>query len=106
MWDREIVRRCAGHPQLELVAVMVHSDDKAGADSGTLVGADANGIVTTQCLDDVLATQPDAAIHSGMLFDVDLITTLLRAGVNVYTGIGGYYLPGDARVRRHRHRRA
>jgi 4-hydroxy-tetrahydrodipicolinate reductase len=92
----EIVRRCAGHPQLELVAVMVHADDKAGRDSGELVGAPANGVVTTQRLDDVLATKPDAAIHSGLTFDLDLITALLRAGVNVYTGIGGFYLPGSA----------
>ncbi len=35
----EIVRRCAGHPELELVAVMVHADAKAGRDSGELVGA-------------------------------------------------------------------
>jgi hypothetical protein len=91
----EIVRRCAGHPQLELVAVMVHADDKAGRDSGEVVGAARNGIVTTQRLDDVLAAQPDAAIHSGLTFDLDLITALLRAGVNVYTGIGGYYLPGS-----------
>src|SRR6478735_8326469 len=91
----EIVRRCAGHQELELVAVMVHGDDKAGRDSGELVGAAPNGIVTTQSLDEVLATRPDAAIHSGLLFDLDLITTLLRAGVSVYTGIGGYYLPGS-----------
>lgn len=91
----EIVRRCAGHPQLELVAVMVHSGAKAGRDSGELVGAAPNGIVTTQSLDDVLATRPDAAIHSGLTFDLELITTLLNAGVNVYTGIGGYYLPGS-----------
>ena len=90
----EIVRRCAGHPHLDLVAVLVHSDDKAGVDSGTLVGAEPNGVVTTQNLDDVLAARPDAAIHSGMLWDVELITTLLRAGINVYTGIGGFYLPG------------
>lgn len=91
----EIVRRCAGHPQLELVAVMVHADDKAGRDSGELVGAAANGIVTTQRLDDVLAAKPDAAIHSGLVFDGELITALLRAGVNVYTGIGGFYLPAS-----------
>ena len=91
----EIVRRCAGHPELELVAVMVHADDKAGRDSGELVGGAPNGIVTTQQLDDVLATRPDAAIHSGLTFDLELITTLLRAGVSVYTGIGGYYLPGS-----------
>jgi 2,4-diaminopentanoate dehydrogenase len=91
----EIVRRCAGHPELELVAVLVHADDKAGRDSGTLVGGAANGVVTTQSVDDVLATRPDVAIYSGMLWDVDLITRLLRAGVNVYTGMGGYYLPGS-----------
>src|SRR5690242_16812385 len=91
----EIVRRCAGHPELELVAVMVHADDKAGRDSGELVGAAANGIVTTQRLDDVIATKPDAAIHSGLTFDLDLITALLRAGVSVYTGIGGFYLPAS-----------
>ena len=92
----ESVRRCAGHRELELVAVLVHSDDKVGKDSGALVGGDANGIVTTQSVDEVLATRPDVAVYSGMLWDVDLITRLLRAGVNVYTGMGGYYLPGDA----------
>ena len=92
----EIVRRCAGHRELELVAVLVHSDNKVGKDSGTLVGGDANGIVTTQSVAEVLTTRPDVAVYSGMLWDVDLITRLLRAGVNVYTGMGGYYLPGDA----------
>ena len=38
----------------------------------------------------------EAAIHSGLTFDLDLITALLRAGISVYTGIGGYYLPGTA----------
>jgi 4-hydroxy-tetrahydrodipicolinate reductase len=89
------VRRCAGHPRFELVAVMVHSDDKAGRDSGALVGAEPNGIVTTQSVGDILAARPDAAIHSGLVFDLDLITTLLRGGVNVYSGIGGFYLPGS-----------
>jgi hypothetical protein len=91
----EVVRRLAGHRDLELVAVLVHSDDKAGKDAGTVVGAEPNGIVTTQSVDDVLAAKPDAAIYSGMQWDVDLIERLLRAGVNVYTGMGGYYLPGQ-----------
>jgi 2,4-diaminopentanoate dehydrogenase len=91
----EIIRRLGSHPHLELVAVLVHSDHKAGVDSGTLVGAQPNGVVTTQSVEEILAVQPDAAIYSGMLWDVDLITRLLRAGVNVYTGLGGYYLPGQ-----------
>ena len=90
----EIVRRCAGHPELDLVAVLVHSEDKAGKDAGALVGAEPNGVVTTRSVDDVLAARPDAAIYSGMQWDVDLFVRLLRAGVNVYTGLGGYYLPG------------
>ena len=91
----EIIRRLEGHPQLELVAVLVHSDEKAGLDSGELVGSSPNGVITTQSADEVLATKPDAAIYSGMLWDVPLITRLLREGINVYTGMGGYFLPGQ-----------
>ena len=91
----EIVRRLDGHPLLELVAVLVHSEDKAGVDSGELVGAAPNGITTTLDIDEVIATQPDAAIYSGMLWDHEMIGRLLAAGINVYTGMGGYYLPGQ-----------
>lgn len=90
----EIVRRCTGSRTFELVAVLVHSPDKAGRDSGTLVGGAANGVLTTTSINDILAQRPDAAIYSGMLWDVDMITRLLRGGVNVYTGMGGWYLPG------------
>lgn len=90
----EIVRRCAGHPELDLVAVLVHAEDKSGRDAGELVGSDPNGILTTRSIDDVVAARPDAAIYSGMQWDVELFARLLRAGVNVYTGLGGYYLPG------------
>ena len=101
----EIIRRLEGHPQLELVAVLVYSDAKAGRDSGALVGAKANGVMTTQSVDEVIATRPDAAIYSGMLWDVPLITKLLREGINVYTGMGGYFLPGQPEFRRDRRRR-
>ena len=91
----EIIRRLAGHPHMELVGVLVHSDDKAGRDSGELVGAAANGIVSTQKLDDIIALHPDAAIWSGLLFDTESMARLLAAGINVYTGIGAYWLPGE-----------
>ncbi len=55
----------------------------------------ANGITTTQSIDDVLSARPDAAIYSGTAWDVPLFERLLRAGVNVYTGLGGYFLPGQ-----------
>jgi 4-hydroxy-tetrahydrodipicolinate reductase len=91
----EIVRRLDGHPQLELVAVLVHADDKAGRDSGEVAGGRPNGIITTQSVDEIIAARPQAAIYSGLLWDVPLIARLLRAGISVYTGMGGYFLPGQ-----------
>ncbi len=96
----EIVRRLAGHREIELVAVLVHSGEKAGRDAGELIGAEPNGIITTRSIDHVLAARPHAAIYSGMRWDVDLIEGLLRAGVNVYTGMGAYYLPGQPEFER------
>jgi 4-hydroxy-tetrahydrodipicolinate reductase len=90
----EIVRRLAGHRNLELVAVLVHSEEKEGRDSGTLAGAAPNCIITTCSIDKVLAARPEAAIYSGIGVDVDLFARLLRAGINVYSGIGGVYLRG------------
>ncbi|MCB2049691.1 MAG: hypothetical protein KDE32_15930 [Novosphingobium sp.] len=89
----EIVRRMAGHPQLELVGVLVHFPEKVGRDSGELVGAAPNGVITTDKLDEIIALKPDAAIWSGLVNDTDAYVKLLEAGINVYTSIGCYYLP-------------
>jgi 4-hydroxy-tetrahydrodipicolinate reductase len=91
----EIIRRLDGHPEMQLVGVLVHSEEKAGRDSGELVGAEPNGITTTTNLDDIIALEPDAAIWSGILFDHESIARLLRAGINVYTGYGAFFLDGE-----------
>ena len=90
----EVIRRVGGHRELELVAVLVHSGDKAGLDSGSLAGAPPNGVVTTTSVDDVVAAEPDAAIFAGVGVDIDLFARLLRAGIDVYACIGGVYLRG------------
>ncbi len=89
----EIVRRLADHPLLELVGVLVHHPEKVGKDSGELVGAAPNGVLTTGKLEDIVALKPDAVVWSGLLNDLDAYVKLLEAGINVYTGIGCYYLP-------------
>ena len=89
----EVIRRLPNHHELELVAVLVHSADKAGQDSGVLAGGEPNGIITTQSVDEVLAARPQAAIHFG-LWELDVIERFLRAGVNLYIGRGAFYLPG------------
>jgi hypothetical protein len=92
---QDIIRRMAGHPQMELVGVLVHSEAKAGRDSGELAGAAANGVRATRSLDEIIALKPDGVIWSGLEFDVAAYTRILEAGINLYTGIGGYYLKGQ-----------
>lgn len=90
----EIVRRLAGHPQMELVGVLAHDPAKVGRDSGELVGGAANGIITTDSLDDIIALKPDGIIWSGKTYDVDAYARILEAGINLYTGMGGYFIEG------------
>lgn len=90
----EIIRRMAGHPQMELVGVLVHDVAKAGKDSGLLVGGTANGIITTNSLDDIIALKPDGIIWSGKTYDIDSYARILEAGINLYTGMGGYFIEG------------
>jgi 4-hydroxy-tetrahydrodipicolinate reductase len=92
----EIIRRLSGHPLMQLVGVLVHDPAKAGRDAGELVGAPANGVLTTTALDDILRLKPDGAIWSGKLYDVDAYARILEAGVNLYTGMGGYFIEGCA----------
>lgn len=91
----EIVRRLAGHPLMELAGVLVHSDSKAGRDSGEVAGTAPNGIRTTQSLDEIIALKPDGVFWSGSEFDVPAYARILEAGINLYTGLGGYYLKGQ-----------
>ena len=91
----EIIRRLHDHPLLELVGVLVHFPEKVGRDSGELVGAAPNGIITTDSLDEIVGLAPDAVIWSGLLYDVDAFERILDAGINLYNGIGAYFLEGQ-----------
>ena len=90
----EIVRRLASHPTIELVGVLVHSPEKEGRDSGEVAGGAPNGITTTRSLDEIIALKPDGVIWSGLTFDVAAHARILAAGINLYTGVGGFYLKG------------
>lgn len=83
---RSILRR----PDLDLVGVWVHSDDKAGRDVGELVGLDPVGLVATQDLDAIVALAPDCVVYGATGPDLDATSVphyelLLRAGINVVT---------------------
>ena len=80
---------------MELVGVLVHSEDKAGRDAGDVVGVPPTGVTTTRILDDIVAVRPDAAVWSGRGYAPEKLAVLLEAGVNVYTGLGAYFLDGQ-----------
>jgi len=78
----------AANPDLELVGLWVHSDDKAGRDAGEICGIDPLGIVATRDADALLATGADCVCYTansdfrpGEV--VDDLARILEAGINV-----------------------
>lgn len=91
----EIARRLSVHPRMRLAGLLVHSEAKAGRDIGDVIGIAPTGLTATRNLEDIIALKPDAAIWSAQGYDPASIARLLEAGINVYTGLGGYYLDGE-----------
>ena len=75
-------------PDLELVGVWVHSDEKIGRDAGELAGGAPTGVVATNDADALIALKPDCVVYaaSGPERDADAVpdyVRLLEAGINV-----------------------
>ena len=79
----------AAHPDLELVGLWVHSDDKAGRDAGEICGSAPVGVLATQDADALLYdTDADCIVYmanSDVRPDgvVDDVCRMLAAGRNV-----------------------
>src|SRR3954451_20718238 len=79
----------AAHPDLELVGLWVHSDDKAGRDAGEICGTDPVGVLASQDADELLHDRRADCIcymaNSDVRPDgvVDDICRMLAAGCNV-----------------------
>lgn len=71
------------HPDLELVGCYAWSDDKVGRDVGELVGTDRVGITATNDVEALLALQPDCVSYNPIWPDVDEMSRILEAGINV-----------------------
>ncbi|MGV0605588.1 NAD(P)H-dependent amine dehydrogenase family protein [Mycolicibacterium sp. XJ1904] len=77
-----------GRPDLELVGVWVHSEEKIGKDAGALAGGDPIGLAATNDADELIALQPDCVVYaaSGPERDAGAVPEylkLLDAGINV-----------------------
>ena len=77
------VRAVAAHPELELVGCYAWSRDKVGRDAGDLCGIDPIGVTATDDVDALLALRPDCVVYNPMWPDVDELSRILGAGVNV-----------------------
>jgi hypothetical protein len=97
------LRGIINHPELELVGLVVHSDDKAGKDAGELAGVGPTGVIATQDLDAAIASDADAfcymaTTHGRLKVAIGELCEILESGKNVATTSFGLLIhPGSAR---------
>ena len=96
-------------PDLELVGVWVHSEEKVGKDSGELANGVPNGVKATNDVDALIALEPDCVIYgaSGPERDAGAVPDyerLLAAGINVVTTTSTTLINPMAYVPAHRER--
>jgi hypothetical protein len=90
---RAAIEGIVSHPQLELVGVWVHSDEKVGKDAGELAERPDlhTGIKASNDIDALLALNPDCILYSPLMPDQNEIVRFLAAGINVVTPLGWFY---------------
>jgi 2,4-diaminopentanoate dehydrogenase len=76
------------HPDLEVVGVLVYSDDKAGQDAGALAGVAPIGVTATKDREEVVAADADCVLYMPQgemdpMGALDDICALLASGKNV-----------------------
>lgn len=87
------LRTAIEHPDLEVVGVHVHSEDKVGRDAGELAGLERIGVAATHQIDRVLDLRPDCVLYMQQGCDFDDVCRLLAAGANIVTTRGEFHNP-------------
>jgi 4-hydroxy-tetrahydrodipicolinate reductase len=85
---RYALRAVIGHPDLELVGVWVHGEEKQGVDAGELAGVGPVGVAATGDADALLAAEADCVCYTATadrrpVEAFDDISRILAAGKNV-----------------------
>jgi len=88
---KHAVAGIVGHPQLDLVGLLVHSKEKVGLDAGVISGITPLGVKATDDVEQILAMQADCVSYMALWPDVDLICRFLESGKNVVTTSGLLY---------------
>jgi hypothetical protein len=90
---RRALRAVIEHPDLELAGLWVSSPEKAGKDAGELAGIAPCGIIATNSVDEMVATDADCVLYMRQGTDIDEICRLLASGKNVVTTRGDFHHP-------------
>ncbi|MDH4041034.1 MAG: dihydrodipicolinate reductase, partial [Gammaproteobacteria bacterium] len=98
---RKSLRAIIEHPSLELVGLYVHSGAKEGRDAGELCGLGPVGIPATRSVDDIIALKPDCVLYMQDGYNLEDISRVLEAGINIVTTRGEFFYPAkmDAGIR-------
>ena len=97
---RRSLHAIIGRPDMELVGVYAHGEDKVGRDAADLAGwTEPTGVLATNDIDALLALGADACCYNPLWPSIDELVALLENGVNVCTSAawitGGKQTPAD-----------
>lgn len=87
------LRAVIEHPELELAGLWVSAEAKAGKDAGDLAGVAPCGIIATNSVDAIVATEADCVLYMRQGTDIDEVCRLLASGKNVVTTRGDFHHP-------------
>jgi len=87
------LREVIAHPDLELVGVWVHSEEKAGRDAGDLCGVASTGVIATNDINAVLALGADCILYMPQQCNFDEVCSVLESGANIVTTRGEFHHP-------------
>jgi 4-hydroxy-tetrahydrodipicolinate reductase len=89
----KVIRLIAADPDLLLVGALVHHADKEGRDAGELAGISPLGVAATRDVGALVALGADCMLFHGLVWEPGPVARFLTAGTNVYSSMGGWYLP-------------
>lgn len=87
------LQRVIEHPDMTLVGLWVHSDDKVGVDAGNLCRLPLTGIRATNKIEEIIAIPADCVLYMRQGTDIAEICALLESGKNVVTTRGDFHHP-------------
>lgn len=88
------IKKVDEHPQMELVGLWVHSENKVGRDAGELAGLDrALGVKATHSLEEIVALKADCVLYMPQYMNLDEVCRLLETGANIVTSVVQFHDP-------------